>query len=327
MYFDSGKKTARTINKAPKVMILGKSLTLQQRRNLKRNIPLLIMIVPVILYYIVFRYIPMGGLYMAFSEYSFQYGIFGSKFVGLDIFVKLFNSPNILNIIRNTALLSLAGLIIGFPAPIILALMLNEVRKMMYKRYVQTLVYLPHFFSWVVVGGLVTSLFATEGGPVNNILVALTGGEPYSFFYHSSAWVPIYLLSGVWKEAGFGTIIYLAALSAVDVGLYESAVLDGANKWQQIRHVTIPAIIPTIFILFILATGHLMEVGFEPIYILQNEAVTSVAEVISTYIFKYGIQQAQFSNATAMGLFDSIIGLILISTTNKIAKRFNYNLW
>lgn len=295
--------------------------------RLRKNIPLLIMLIPVIAYYLIFKYGPMGGLVIAFKNYSFSKGIWGSQWVGLANFQLLFRGANTLNIIRNTFVLSVLRLIWGFPFPILLALMLNEVRSSIYKRTLQTILYIPHFFSWVIVGGIVTGIFAQETGIVNQLITAITGGDPIPLMYRESSWTAIYIGSGIWKEAGFGTIIYLSALTAIDPALYESAVLDGANKLQQILYITLPCIKSVIFMQFILATGNIMDVGFDQIYTLQNNAVFNVADVISTYVYRIGLQGVQFSMATAMGLFESLVGLILVVTANRLAKHFGENLW
>jgi putative aldouronate transport system permease protein len=305
--------------------ILG-SGKLQRSRRFRQNIPLLIMFCPILLYYIVLKYLPMGGLIIAFKNYNMRLGILGSPWVGLRNFELLLMGANTLNIIRNTFWLSLLRLIFGFPAPIILALLLNEVRKTWFKKTVQTIVYLPHFFSWVIIGGIVLSIFSQETGIVNSFVKAIRG-EPYPFLYKPGSWIRIFIASGVWKEAGFGTIIYLAALTSIDPSLYEAAIIDGANKWKQLTHVTLPGIKTTIITLFILATGHIMEVGFDQVFVLQNSVVNEVADVISTYIYRIGLQGARFDVTTAMGLFDSLVGLILVFTTNAIARRFGEGLW
>jgi putative aldouronate transport system permease protein len=284
------------------------------------------MFTPVVVYYIVFKYLPMGGLIIAFKNYNLRLGIFKSPWVGLRNFQLIFMGSSTLNIIQNTLWLSFLRLIAGFPAPIILALLLNEVHKNWYKKAIQTIIYLPHFFSWVIIGGIVISIFSQERGIVNYFIKLITG-EPYPFLYKPVSWVTIFISSGIWKGAGFGTIIYLASLSSIDPNLYEAAIIDGANKWKQLIHITIPGIKTTIIILFILATGHIMEVGFEQVYVLQNPVVNNVADVISTYIYRIGLQGSRFDITTALGLFDSLVGLILVLSTNAIAKKFDEGLW
>jgi putative aldouronate transport system permease protein len=317
------------INEAPRLPITTseqKALQLRRRRRLKQNIPLFIMLVPVIAYYILFKYWPMGGLVIAFKNYNFSDGILGSPWVGLKYFKLLFSSSNTLQIIWNTFWLSLLSLVFGFPIPIFLAILINEVRRSWFKRWVQTIIYLPHFFSWVIVSGIVLSLFATDYGSINKVL-KLFNIEPITFLYESKSWVSIFIGSGVWKEMGFSTIIYLAALTTIDPSLYESAGMDGATKWRQMWHVTLPGIRHTIILLLILAMGKVMEVGFDQVYNLQNAAVADVSEVISTYIYKIGLGSSQFSLTTAMGFFESIISCSLVLIANRIAKKFDQALF
>lgn len=303
-----------------------KKTTINMSR-LRKNIPLLIMLIPVVAYYIIFKYAPMGGLVIAFEDYNFSKGMFGSDWVGLDNFRMLFRGTNTLNIIKNTLVLSVLRLVFSFPCPIILALLLNEVRSSAYKRVLQTFLYIPHFFSWVIVGGIVTTIFAQDNGFINNILTAITGGDPYPFLYRENSWRAVFVGSGIWKEMGFNSIIYLSALASIDPALYESAVIDGANKWNQIWHITLPGIKSIIFMQLILSTGSVMSVGFDQIYMLQNNAVLQISDVVSTYVYRIGLKGAQFSLSTAMGLFDSLIALILVTLSNRIAKVFDENLW
>lgn len=293
---------------------------------IKQNIPLMIMFLPGLLFYIIFKYAPMGGIIIAFKDFNLRDGIFGSPWVGMDNFVQLFNQAQSLQIIRNSFMISILGLAVGFPVPIILAIMLNEVRKMWFKRVVQTLVYLPHFLSWVIVGGIVLSLFALESGTINRWLEGILA-EPYPFMYEKVSWLIIYLGSGIWKEMGFAAIIYLAALSGIDPHLYEAGSIDGANKWQQMRHITIPGISTTIILLLILSVGKVMDVGFDQIYNLQNAVVSDVANVISLYIYQIGILRGQYSLTAAMGIFENLVGLVLILSANYFARKFNQGLW
>ena len=305
---------------------LDDSTRLKKRRRFKQNIPLLIMFIPVLLFYAIFKYLPMGGLVIAFKDYNFADGVFGSPWVGLKNFQMLFTGPNTVNIIRNTFVLSILRIIFGFPAPILLAILLNEVRKSWFKKSVQTIIYMPHFFSWVVIGGIITNIFSQESGIINQF-VKMINGQPYPFMYNPLSWIIIFVGSGIWKEAGFGTIIYLAALTGIDPSLYEAAAMDGANKWRQIWHITLPGIKPTIVTLFILSTGNVMDVGFDQVYMLQNSVVNNVADVISTYIYRVGLQGAKFSITTAMGMFESLIGLVLVLSSNRIARKFGESLW
>lgn len=296
-----------------------------QTQRFKNNLPLWVMFIPVIAFYLVFKYAPMAGLVIAFKNYTFYEGVFGSQWVGFDNFTNLFTQAQSLQIIRNTLVLSVLSVVVAFPFPIALAIMLNEVRNKYFKKSVQTLVYLPHFFSWVIVGGLVITLFSQTG--VVNALVTKIFGEPFPFMFEEWSWVTIFLGSGIWKDAGFNAIIYLAALTSIDPSLYEAASMDGAGKWKQIRHITLPGISPTIVIMLILAMGRVMEVGFDQVYVLQNSIVSGISEVISTYIYAIGLQGGQFSLTAALGMFDSLVALTLVLISNAIARRFNKGLW
>lgn len=292
----------------------------------RRNVPLLLMFLPVAAFFIIFKYVPMLGNIIAFKQYNLVQGVLGSPWAGMDNFRMIFSNPQTLLIIRNTLMISLLSIVIGFPFPILIAVMLNEVRRTWLKKTVQTLLYMPHFFSWVIIGGIVVTLFGTEAGVINNLIVKL-GGEPISFLYKSGSWLAVFFGSGIWKEAGFSAIIYLAAVGGIDPHLYESAALDGAGKLKQIWHVTLPGILPIIVLMSILSMGRVMEVGFDQVYNLHNAVVSDVSSVISTYIFTIGIQSGLYSITTAMGLFDSVIGFTLVFTANRLARKFNQSLW
>jgi putative aldouronate transport system permease protein len=299
---------------------------LQPRRRFKQNMPLLIMFVPVIAYFIIFRYFPILGNIIAFKNYNLMDGIWGSPWVGLKHFKALFTQPQTLTIIRNTITLSLLSIVAGFPFPIIIAILLNEVRAMRFKKIVQTLIYVPHFFSWVIVGGIVVTIFSQQSGIINKLLEQWTG-HTTAFLYQEHSWIAIFLGSGIWKEAGWGAIIYLAALTSIDTHLYEAASIDGASKWKQIWHVTLPGIRSTIILMLILSMGNVMEVGFDHVYTLQNAAVSDVSNVISTYIFIVGVQGGQFSLTTAVGLFESLVGFFFVVLANQLARKFDQGLW
>lgn len=297
------------------------------KRVLKQNGPLYLMFLPIIIFFLVFKYYPMTGMVIAFKRYNFIKGIWDSPWVGMYYFKMIFNNDQMVHIIWNTFKLSGLSILIGFPMPIILALLLNEVRKIAFKRMVQTFVYLPHFLNWVIIGGIVITVFSqNETGVINQLVKWLTG-DTFPFLYNQNSWIAIFISSGIWKEAGWSAIIYLAALTSIDPSLYEAASIDGANKWQQTIRITLPAIMPTVIIMLILKIGHLMELGFDQVFVLQNDAVSETAEVISTFMYKIGIQQANFSLATAMGLFESLVGLVLVVATNQIARRFGQGLW
>jgi putative aldouronate transport system permease protein len=284
------------------------------------------MIIPMA-YYIIFCYFPMYGVSIAFKDFRLGLGIFGSRWVGFAHFQRLFASPDFYRILRNTLLLNVYSLVLGFPAPIIMAVFISEMRKVTYKKTVQSILYLPHFISWVVLSGIFIQMLSPSTGIVNMALRAV--GITPIYFMASTFWWPImYVISGIWQSAGWGSIIYLAAISGIDPELYEAARIDGAGKMRQIRNITIPCIKPTIAILLILRVGGMVSIGFEHIYTLMNLAVFEVADVIATYVYRVGIQGGQFSYTTAIGLFQSVIALILVITTNQITKAMGENsLW
>lgn len=289
------------------------------RNRWRRDKALYLLLVPVAVYFLLFKYAPLFGEVMAFKNYRLADGIWNSPWVGLDQFRKLFTSRDFWQILRNTLLLNLYNLVFAFPVPIVLALMLNELRREGYKRLLQNLLYLPHFMSWIVLGSIVIAILSPSTGIVNAGL-KLFGLEPI-YFMASPFWWPIaFVGSSIWREAGFGTILYLAAMSSIDPHLYEAAAIDGAKKWRQIWHVTLPGIRSTVAILLVLHMGRMMDVGFEQIYALQNSAVASVSEVISTYVYKRGIVGLQYSYTTALGLFQSVVSLILVVTVNRLIR-------
>lgn len=288
-------------------------------KDLMRNRFLYLLLLPVATYLILFKYAPMAGEIIAFKNYRLSDGIWGSPWVGFEQFEKLFSSKEFYLVLKNTLLLNLYHLVFAFPVPIILAIMLNEVRVEWYKRTLQNLLYIPHFISWIVLGSIIIALLSPSTGFVNYLLQAF-GIEPIYFLADKFWWPVTFIGSGIWKEAGFGTILYLAAMASVDPTLYEAAKIDGANKIRQIWHVTLPGIRSTIAILLILQVGRMMDVGFEQVYALRNPAVTSVAEVISTFVYTRGIVNLQYSYTTALGLFQSLIALILIVSVNRIIK-------
>ncbi|MDF2923826.1 MAG: protein lplB [Paenibacillaceae bacterium] len=290
-------------------------------KKLKQDKSLYGMLVPVIAFYLLFKYSPMVGEMIAFKNYRFVDGIFGSEWVGFKHFRMLFESPDFWRVLRNTLLLNIYNLALGFPVPVLLALLLNEVRVEGYKRLVQNLLYIPHFISWVVLGGILIALLSPSTGVVNLILKAI-GLEPIYFMANSAWWPAAYTLSSIWREAGWGTILYLAAMSAIDSQLYEAAKIDGAGKLRQTWHVTLPGIRSTIAILLILRMGSMMDVGLEQTLALQNDSVLDVADVISTYVYRVGLQNMNYSYTTALGLFQALIGLILVVGVNKIIRLF-----
>lgn len=280
---------------------------------------LYMMLLPVAVYLIIFKYAPIIGELIAFKNYRIADGIWGSPWVGFAQFESLFASKDFYIILKNTLMLNLYQLVFAFPVPIVLAVMLNEVRVEWYKRTLQNLLYIPHFISWIVLGSIVIGLLSPSTGFVNYILKGF-GLEPIYFMSDRNWWPVVFVGSGIWKDAGFNTILYLAAMSSINPALYEAARIDGASKLRQIWHVTFPGIRSTIAILLILQVGKMMDVGFEHVFVLRNSAVTSVAEVISTYVYSRGLLSLQYSYAAAMGLFQSVVALILIVTVNRIIK-------
>jgi putative aldouronate transport system permease protein len=282
---------------------------------------LYLFMVPGIAYFLLFKYVPLWGVIMAFKNYQPFVGLMQSEWVGLAHFKRFFGMPEFWMLFRNTIVIGLYSLLVFFPITIILALLLNEVRRELFKRFVQTLVYIPHFLSWVVIAGISYVLLTTEGGVVNQ-LIAATGHKPTEFLTSESWFRPLIVIQMIWKDAGWGTIIFLAALAGVNLQLYEAARMDGANRFQQLWHVTLPAIRGVIVVLFILRLGSFLDLGFEQIFLMVNSVNREVGEVFDTYVYRVGLQQGQFSYSTAVGLFKSVVGLILVLIANKIAKMF-----
>ncbi|NLB38403.1 MAG: sugar ABC transporter permease [Clostridiales bacterium] len=285
-----------------------------------KNRYLYLMCVPGLLYLFIFKYLPMYGIVMAFQDFSFKKGIFGSPFNNFKHFHTLFGSERFLRVLVNSLTLSLVRLIFSFPVPIVLALLLNEVRTSWFKRTSQTMMYLPHFISWVVLAGIVTNFLSMNDGLINDLIVAM-GGEKINFLGSSEWFRTVIVGTNVWKEAGWGTVIYLASLAAISPEYYEAATVDGANRFQRIRHITLPGIAGTIVILLVLQIGGLMNNGFEQIYLFQNDLNLSVSDVFETYTYKIGISGGQYSYSTAVGLFKNVVGMILIFTSNFLARR------
>ncbi|SDD76324.1 putative aldouronate transport system permease protein [Paenibacillus sp. UNCCL117] len=296
------------------------------RVDLKRHWATYLMAIPVIAYYLIFHYGPMYGLQIAFKDFSTAKGIWGSAWVGFDHFNSFFNGIYFWRLLKNTILINLYELIFGFPAAIILALLLNEIRQAMFKRLVQTISYLPHFISIVVVAGMMVD-FLSRTGLINQILGQF-GVEPIDFLKEEGWFRFLFVSSGIWQGIGWGSIIYLAAIATIDPTLYEAARMDGANRWKQVLHVTIPGIMPTIVILFILNMGNMLTVGSEKVLLLYNPLTYETADVISTYVYRKGILESSYSFTAAVGLFNSIVSFILIVAANSFSKRISENkLW
>ncbi len=280
---------------------------------------LYLMLVPVIAYYVIFKYIPMYGITIAFKNYNIFKGIFDSPWCGFEIFEKIFRSKTLWNAIRNTLVLNFATLLGSFPLTIIVSLMLNEIRAARFKKVTQSILYLPHFVSWVVVAGIATNLFSLQGGSINNILNGI-GLKSIPFLSDNGWWIFTYVVCNVWKEIGWGTIIYLAALTSVDESLYEAAYLDGATKFQRLIYITLPLIRPFIVTMLILQISRLMTIGLDAPLLLGNGKVAGVSEVISTYVYRLGIENAKYSESTAIGLFQSVVNIIILLAADKFAK-------
>lgn len=298
----------------------------RRRRSILRDWQLYSLLVLPVAYFVIFRYIPMAGNIIAFRQYVPGGNIFGESWVGFQNFELFLSDPGFWQVFRNTAMLGGLALVFGFPVPIVLALLLNEVRNRGFKRFVQTTTYLPHFLSIVIVAGMILQLTSLTGS-INGLLSSI--GLQKIAFIQDPGWFPaIYVGSEIWQTMGWGTILYLAALTQIDESLYESARIDGANRWQQTWHVTLPGITPTIVTLLVLNIGTFMGVGFEKILLLYNPATYATADVISTYLYRVGIQSGSFSYAAAIGIFEAVIGLVLVTAANFVSKRLvGASLW
>ena len=293
------------------------------RKDLKRNWKRYLLILPLILFYVVFAYLPMGGILMAFSDYKPKLGIFGSlfkRFVGLKNFTDFFGSFYFWRLMKNTILLNGWSLLISFPATIILALLINDIKNKYFKKTVQTISYLPYFISMVVVCGIVVD-FCKTTGVLGTLMTALTG-KTQNLLGVASYWRTIYIASDLWQGLGFGTILYIAALSGVDKQLYEAAEIDGAGHWKQLIHVTLPGISQTIIIMLILRVGMLMASSYEKTILMYNQQIYDTADIIASYVYRKGLMDGDYSYSTAVGLFNSLINLVLIITTNKLSRKY-----
>jgi ABC-type polysaccharide transport system, permease component len=301
--------------------VTNKKLTFGQKlkKDFKKNKGLYILIIPVVLFYIIFHYGPIYGAVIAFKQYAPAKGIMGSPWVGFKHFIEFFQSIYFVRLLTNTLTISITELIFGFPAPIILALMINELRNRTYSRLVQTITYMPHFVSMVVVCGMIVQ-FTKDSGFITQFL-GLFGFPQETMLNNPSMFVPIYVISNIWQGVGWGSIIYLAALTGIDQELYEAAKIDGAGKWRQTINITLPCLLPTIIILFILRLGNMLNVGFEKIILLYNPATYETADVISSYVYRKGIQEFSWSFSTAVGLFNSVINFALVISANQISKK------
>ena len=295
--------------------------------HIKQDGGLYLLLLPAVLYALIFLYAPMGGVLIAFEDYLPTKGIFGSPWVGLKYFIKFFNAYNFKQIFFNTLTLSIYNLVANFPIPILFALLLNQMRQRRFKKLVQTVSYAPHFISMVVLVGILNVFLSPSTGIVN-ILIKGLGGNAVYFLGKAELFRPVYVWSGVWQDTGRSAIIYIAALSSIEQELHEAAMVDGASKLQRTLYIDIPGIMPTAVIMLILNLGRIMSVGFEKAYLMQNTLTTSASEIISTYVYKIGLLNAQFSLATAIGLFNSVISCVLVIFVNYIARRYSdTSLW
>ncbi|MEC0236237.1 ABC transporter permease subunit [Paenibacillus kribbensis] len=287
--------------------------------RMKVHWPLYVMAIPGIVFLIVFKYIPLAGAVIAFKDYSVFQGFVDSPWVGLKHFNTLIDHPDFARVFGNTLVLGALKLTLIFPVPVLLALMINEIRKSALKKGIQTALYIPHFLSWVIVGGILFDFFSLSG--LFNIIIGWFGDESVLAMQESAYFRPIYVLASIWRDAGWGTVVYMAAISAIDPQLYESAMIDGASRFRQIRHITFPILLPTVMVLFLLEIGNFLDLGFDQVYNLLTPMTYNVGDILDTYVFRTGIQQAQYSFATAVGLFQSVIGFIMVYTFNRLSKK------
>ena len=296
-------------------------------KDVKRDRNLLLILLPGVLYFIIFKYIPMGGIVIAFKDYNVYKGILGSNWNDFAYFKDFFGDFMFWRLFRNTILLGLYTILWGFPIPIIFALLLNEVKNVRYKRSIQTISYLPHFISTVIVVGMVLDFLSPSTGIINRI-ITLFGGEPISFMVKNAWFRTVYVTTGIWQATGWNAIIYLAAITNVDVSLYDAAKIDGAGRFKQVLKITIPSIIPTITVLFILRIGGILENEFEKVLLMQNPAIYETADVLDTFIYRRGIESADFGYATAVGLAKSIVALCMLTGANFVSRKLTDNsLW
>lgn len=296
------------------------------KKSFRKYWQMYLLLVPVIVYYIMFKYVPMLGLQIAFKDFSFRKGIWGSEWIGFDHFVRFFSSSQSIDIIMNTLILGVQSLILCFPMPIILALIFNEIRSKKFKKTLQTITYAPHFISTIVVCGMLISMVSPSTGIFNTLLMNLgIIDEPIYVMGSAKYFRPVYVITDIWKDSGWSAILYVSALAAIDESMYEAAEVDGASRWNQLIHITLPSIVPTIITMLILETGKVLSIGFEKVYALQNDLNLSVSEVISTYTYKQGLENLEYDYATSIGLFNSVISFIMLVTVNYLSKKFSKN--
>ncbi|MGN0314934.1 MAG: ABC transporter permease [Fusicatenibacter sp.] len=289
---------------------------------LKQDWQLWVMLLPAVLYIFIFNYVPMYGIQLAFRDFDFTKGITGGAWAGLKYFKQYFTSNMFWPTLKNTFVISFWSIVIGFPAPIILAMIINQIRNQKWKRVVQTTVYIPYFISVVVLVSMINIMFSNGSGVIANLLKSMhLVKESTNIIGSAKTFVPLYVLTGVWQSMGWNSIIYIAALSSVDTQLYDACRIDGANRWQTMIHIDFPAILPTVMILLIMNMGNILNVGFDKVYLMQNSLNLGASQVISTYVYTVGIQKAQFSFGTAVGLFNTVVNFIFLIATNTISKK------
>ena len=296
-------------------------------KNIRRDKALLLIVLPVVIHYLIFVYYPMYGNIIAFKDYSPVLGINGSEWVGFKYFLQFFRSPYFWRVLRNTLLISCYSILWGFPIPIIFALMTNDLRNGIFKRVVQAVSYIPYFISTVIICGMLVNFLSPSNGIVNTI-IELFGGKPINFLMEPGWFRTVFIASGIWQGFGWSSIIYLAALTGINPELYEAATMDGASKLQQVIHVSVPCILPTIIVTFIMQIGTLMSVGYEKLILLYNPVTLDVADVISSYVYRTGLVEGNYSFGSAVGLFNSVINLLLVFLANRISKKVSeVSLW
>lgn len=303
-----------------------RSVTLSWLGLLKKNYAMYLLLVPGIIYYTLFKYIPMGGIVIAFKEYRLIEGVWGSPWVGFANFQRFFNGVYFWEILGNTIIISFYKLLFAFPAPIILALLLNEVTVGWFKRLVQTISYLPHFISWVIIYGLLIAFMSPGNGLINQVLKQ-SAFESISFLTETDWIRSLLVMTDIWHGVGWGAIIYLAAIAGVDPSLYEAAIVDGASKWRQLWHITLPGIRNVIILMLLLRLSNILDVGFDQVFMMSNALNRDNSDIIDTWVYREGLQRMEYGLATAVGMFKSIIGFVLLIGTNKLAKRFDGQIW
>jgi putative aldouronate transport system permease protein len=279
------------------------------------------MLIPGVAFLLLFKYTPMYGILIAFQDFNIFGGITGSEWIGLEQFRKLFHSDEFYQVFRNTLLISLYKIVVLFPIPIVVALLLNEIRRMIFKRVVQTIVYLPHFLSWVIIAGLFVNLLSTSNGLVNQV-IELLGGTPIGFLIDNAYFRSILVFTAGWKETGWNAIIFIAAIAGIEQEQYEAASIDGAGRIKQMLHITIPGIVPVIILMFILRIGHLLDAGTEQILTMYNPLVYETGDVIGTFVYRIGLGQMDYSFSTAVGLFNSVVGFVIIILGNALSRKY-----